>query len=69
MQCHAMPASRCVCTRVLCLTVDTRVPCFCVGPRNVAILLNTYGEENSCHRRERDLNLNVARWVGQLNSN
>ena len=32
-------------------------------------LLNTYGEENPCHRRGRDLNLNVARWVGQLNSN
>ena len=54
---------------ILCLTVDTRVPRFCVGPRLVAILLNTYGEENSCHRRGRDLNLNVARWVGQLNSN
>ena len=28
------------------MTVDTRVPRFCVGPRLVAILLNTYGEEN-----------------------
>ena len=27
------------------MTVDTRVPRFCVGPRLVAILLNTYGEE------------------------
>ena len=54
---------------ILCLIIDTRVPRFCVGPRLVAILLNTYGEENSCHRRGRDLNLNVARWVGQLNSN
>ena len=49
VQCHDMPAyraSRCVCTRVLCLTVDTRVPRFCVGPRLVAILLNTYEEEH-----------------------
>ena len=38
-------AHRAVCTRVLCLTVDTRVPRFCVGPGLVAILLNTYGEE------------------------
>ena len=49
MQCHDMPcqpgAHRAVCTRVLCLTVDTRVPRFCVGPRLGAILLNTYGEE------------------------
>ena len=104
------------------MTVDTRVPRFCVGPRLVAILLNTYGEEiflspsalttvscpplttpdpsialdfapiyndvavlarairirvasNPCHSpcmpsvRGRDLNLNFARWVGQLNSN
>ena len=28
------------------MTVDTRVPRFCVGPRLVAILLNTYGEEH-----------------------
>ena len=28
------------------MTVDTRVPRFCVGPRLVAILLNTYREEN-----------------------
>ena len=27
------------------MTVDTRVPRFCVGPRLVAILLNLYGEE------------------------
>ena len=27
------------------MTVDTRVPRFCVGPRLVALLLNTYGEE------------------------
>ena len=27
-------------------TVDTRVPRFCVGPRLVAILLNTYGEKH-----------------------
>ena len=27
------------------MTVDTRGPRFCVGPRLVAILLNTYGEE------------------------
>ena len=33
-------------TRVLCLTVDTHVPRFCVGPRLGVILLNTYGEEN-----------------------
>ena len=38
-------AHRAVCTRILCLTVDTRVPRFCVGPRLGAILLNTYGEE------------------------
>ena len=50
VQCSAMTCQpsthRAVCTRVLCLTVDTRVPRFCVGPRFVAILLNTYGEEN-----------------------
>ena len=104
------------------MTVDTRVPRFCVGPRLVAILLNTYGEEfflspsaittvswpafttpdpsialdsapvyNDAavlarairirvasnplllpvftRVRGRDLNLNFARWVGQLNSN
>ena len=104
------------------MTVDTRVPRFCVGPRLVAILLNTYGEENVlspsaittvswpafttpdpsialdsapvyndaavlarairirvasnplslpvyARVRGRDLNLNFARWVGQLNSN
>ena len=28
------------------MTVDTRVPRFCVGPRLVAILLNTYEEEH-----------------------
>ena len=28
------------------MTVDTRVPRFCVGARLVAILLNTYEEEN-----------------------
>ena len=44
MTCHPS-AHRAVCTRVLCLTVDTRVPRFCVGPRLVAILLNTYEEE------------------------
>ena len=27
------------------MTVDTRVPHFCVGPQLVAILLNTYGED------------------------
>ena len=27
------------------MTVDTLVPRFCVGPRLLAILLNTYGEE------------------------
>ena len=104
------------------MTVDTRVPRFCVGPRLVAILLNTYGEEKSlspfaittlswpafttpgpsialdsapvyndaavlarairirvasnpmslsvyARVRGRDLNLNFARWVGQLSSN
>ena len=98
------------------MTVDTRVPRFCVGPRLGAILLNTYGEENFllpsaittvswpafttpdpsivldsapvyndaavlarairirvapvyARVRGRDLNLNFARWVGQLNSN
>ena len=100
------------------MTVDTRVPRFCVGPRLVAILLNTYGEKffspsaittvswptpdpsialgsapvyNDsvvlarairihvasnplslpvyARVRGRDLNLNFARWVGQLNSN
>ena len=103
------------------MTVDTRVPYFCVGPRLVAILLNMYGEEKKfvtvCNNyrivafttpdpsialdtapvyndaavlahairirvvsnplslpvyaciRGRDLNLNFARWVGQLNSN
>ena len=100
------------------MTVDTRVPRFCVGPRLVAILLNTYGEEIflspsaittvswpafttpdpsialdsapvyndaavlarairicvrqiSCHSLVggRDLNLNFAWWVGQMNSN
>ena len=102
------------------MTVDTRVPRFCVGPRLVAILLNTYGEEfflspsaittvswpafttpdpsialdsapvyNDAavlarairirvasnplslpvYIRGRDLNVNFAWWVGQLNSN
>ena len=47
VQCSAMtcqPSAHCA-VSVLCLTVDTRVPRFCVGPRLVAILLNTYGEE------------------------
>ena len=124
VQCSAMTcqpsAHRAVCTRVLCLTVDTRVPRFCVGPRLGAILLNTYGKEKFFSPsaittvswpafttpdpsialdsapvyndsavltrairkrvasnplslpgkiRGRDLNLNFARWVGQLNSN
>ena len=104
------------------MTVDTRVPRFCVGPRLVAILLNTYREEHFlspsamttvswpafmtpdppialdsapvyndaavlarairirvasnplslsvyARVRGRNLNLNFARWVGQLNSN
>ena len=29
------------------MTVDTCVPRFCVGPRLMALLLNTYGEEKS----------------------
>ena len=106
------------------MTVDTHVPRFCIGPRLVAILLNTYEEEHflspsaittvswpaftmpdpsialdsapvyndaavlarairirvasnplsvslpvHARVRGRDLNLNFAWWVGQLNFN